>query len=394
MGFVLVILSAALAGCTGSDDVDPNGGNAAKDDKNAGTTGGENGNGDDGGSEGQTGEAYGFATENMSALDMSASGSFSATEHCLPVNCFTDSDTHLHFVDLEEILPVGIPVLVEVELESNAEITAGVGGRFLSEGALWNLTPVQQSSSQESVIVARPTADAKLYYVVEGLFPNPGADTEWTLHAQATPRSGNIPEGFVVGFQVDDPDRPPTFHSTRFTVGTFMLFDPDDEYLGTYRTDSNTSIPFEESGKSGEYVLFVPWDEVALELKTHPEAASPPALRPLGISRTDGEFQASVPQSPVEWDFDVGPTALAVGIMIRAETSYMATEERLYLESPSGVLFDDSLCGFCINGLGASQNTLWWDATQTVVVPGQYEARYQNNGYGTEVSEIVWDYER
>lgn len=391
LGSVLVILVAALAGCTANDDVDPDGQDDPKNGKNGNTNGGANG----GGQEGEQGSTpYRFSDENLSALEMTATGAFSATEHCLPVSCFTGGDGHLEYVDLEEIVPVGIPVRIDVELESDAEITAGVIGRFLSEGALWNVTPAQQSGSQGSIIAALPDGDAKLYYVIEGLFPNPGSDTQWTLHAEATPLTERIPEGFVVGFEVDDPQRPPAITSTGFSVGTFMLWDPDDEYVGTYRTDSNTSKPFHETGKSGEYVLFVPWGEDQLELESHAEAAAPALLRPLGMSRTMGDFHAPAPEAPAQWDFPVETTALAVGLLFYAENGYTHFEEYLHLESPDGVVHDGQLCGFCSSLIGRSENLLWFDASHTIVVPGTYQVHYENTGHGTEVADIVWDYER
>lgn len=384
--------SIVLAGCTSNDDLNPPGTNGDKGSIATGG-GGDGGPGANGGDPAAQGERFRFTRDNITARQMTASGSFSPTQHCVPVNCFIGDD-HLHPVDLEEILPVGIPVHVEVELTGDDDFFPSfVSGFFRSEGAMWNMTPLQGTYRGESLVTVLPDHNAKLYYVVEGTIPDLETETSWTLDVTATPILDHVPAGFPVGFQVDEPGTPPVIRSLGAGIATFMLWNGDDEYLGTFTTASNLTAAFEESDP-GEFVLFSPWDGADLFIGS---AKADALMRVLDIELSTGDLQEPGPLDPAEWEFTLERMPLAVGLMLQTEQGIaFELNSTILLESSAGEVLEEEHCFFCGHLLTFTtiQNYRYEHATHPAIIEGTYRVYYADKGTGRSIAEAVWSYER
>lgn len=349
---------------------------------------------------GEPGHRYSFTEREVTETNLSAEGAFLIVEHCIPL-CWTgQEELYTTTVDLTDLLPVGVPVLLNVTLRQSSTEPSDISGRLKSDGAWTRETEHEYGRTTYKVTTTAylPHDGAKLTFVISGFFPDTTIEHEWTLSAQAYPLAGSIPTAFPVAFKVPDAEKPPAFDSLDGKNVTLRLWGPDNEFLGKFNTKNENAADMIRYAGMGEYVVFAPTAANQLTIETDPDTNTPP-LKALAVSTTIHDYHEARFDERVEWQFELEkvPLALAIGERKKENEIAATSEPRFWLETPTGSTLEgeghmSSSASTPANPL--PQERLVLEGGHPDLATGGYTASWTSNGFGVEAAHIIRDYVR
>ncbi len=347
------------------------------------------------------GEHYRFTDRDVTETNLSVEGSFLIAEHGIPLCLTRQEELYTTPVDLTEILPVDVPVLLNVTLRHLSQEPADITGWFEGEGAWTGETqrPIGGNPLRFTTTAYRPDEGAKLHFIVAGDIPNTAAEHEWELTAQIYPLVKSIPSAFPVAFEVHEPDTPPFFDSLDRKNASFLLWAPDERFLGAFHTNRNAYAPAIQENGPGHYVVYAPTSKNQLTIHAQEDTRAQ-RLEALQIAETHGPLSDPALEEWEMWEFELEKVPLAAALAVRSKDPRVSSSASPHfrLETPLGSVLEDDGYSFQNTGVSLDEQDLRWtlvlEAGDPDLTTGRYEASWKSSGHWAEATHVILDYVR
>lgn len=344
-------------------------------------------------------EAYRFTDKEAETRRLSEQGAFGMTDTVCLIQCLVGEGSRS--IDIAEILPVGVPLRLNVTVEHDEGYPSTAMLR--SDGAMVADVHEDWRGNRQSLLttVYLPEPEATLHVYIYPVFLVAGPDEgEWRMEAETSALVDHLPAAFPVAFEVADPEAPPRFEPADKTV-PFLLWDPDDRFLGTFKTTNTSYIEsIRTSGKSGEYVVFAPDSDDELRLVADSPGSAPSRLSLLETETIYHDWHTSTLDEGARWSFDLERVPIETGIAMRRQAmsfiNYVSAEGAL--ETPGGKTYPYEQNGASGGGgspePGLPRELFTLAPDDEGHAPGTYHASFVSNGHGYEATHFIWDYVR
>lgn len=396
----LLLLTAGLAGCLGSDDAPAADGEAQAASQTAEDAEASPAPGDDAETSGER-SAIAFAQDEPVRETIWANGTFAANENCYASGCLTGQAVRL--VEVDDPLPEKAPARVRAELtyDTGPSIFIDTIDLFAwSEDGTFYTFDRTEEEGRETVRSTLVKASEPLILEVFYQWPT-GAEpeVEYTLRVDIEAEATSLPPGVPVAVDAEPGDELVAERAADASDGDasgpgLLAYGPDDSFLDRYASDGDRlEVTLPETTSSGEHVFVVPEDRAPVRLLAN---GSEREMRPLALTLEQTEPVAVDGAQPVSWSFDVSKRPLAAGVAYEVGRPIAATTDvgQATLTGPQGEVVSGALgCGFCI--LTGSFRTITTPIGAQGVMAGSYDAVYEPTAEaGTQVSGLLVTYER
>jgi hypothetical protein len=379
----VVLVAAAFTGCLGADDStsptpSDEAGTASTEDRaseRSATT---------------ASEASGGTTDQSQALDVVTypgleetvvdhvreNGTYQAQEACMLGGCVTGDSTRS--VDLPAPGPGELPIHVVVEM------TAEGGTPYMwldaGDGTVYSMDWERSDDGSEQRIeaVVLPGSETMQAMMQWFGFP-PATEVDYTLEARLMAHHDIAFSGVAVEVPLEPGQRIQVDNARNEDPIQLVRYDPQDRE--TARHDPGTStietiVP--EDAEAGDHVLLIPPGQPDVTIRTNGTSAE---MEPVTYAREMGETREVPTGEPVEWQFELDRTPMAVGIYVEREapTSWEAGETSARIDAPNGTVVDvqQSCSPFvCFSG-GSFTSYYASQAADPNLADGTYTASYE-----------------
>lgn len=279
-----------------------------------------------------------------------SNGSVAFQDTCNTGGCLTGTERAFIETDITGDLPVGVPVEVAVAMRTTTNPVFGTFEVFLQapESTVYY--------HRFEIDHALGTADVQAMLLPQGpvavvLAANaPGGDapeTDYELAITITAGPERVPAGAPVGLELG-PGSNLTFQAPGQTRPPFLLYGPDDAYLG--RFEGNVTLP--PTARRGEYVVLVPtgapWGNLSSDADTQ--------LRGIGLATELGPAGSLPPNEAYDAAWDVTGFPFAVGVLVSNDPAatpiggpLLSTGFEATLTGANGFAIESGpMCGLCI----------------------------------------------
>lgn len=365
----LLLLTAGLAGCIGGQDAADDG----LDDPNGQATGADTAQGP---AEDLLAPVVFDATEPSQEVRWE-NGTFDITEHSHPKGIATgvvgEYDPDRREIDLTPMVPTGVPAVLTAEI--NAELGQGDVDLWIDapDEEIWASdydAPYGGYTSLAVTIIHTSSEPITLNVRYDEIDDSTGFD--YTLRYAAHVDPGLLPAGVPVGVEVPEEATGLRVDFEDEAEGRAVAFwGPDDSFIGRFEPDQRFTLPVDEIGAPGEYVVMLPEGSAPARISLVGLTEAPDRLRPL---TQDIQFgtpqQASGGETELSWSFQADRVPLQAGLFW--EGSEVSQDTQASLASPTA-----HLIGLDIDGgpwLGAGFGTIT-DMGVAGLTTGTYEAQ-------------------
>lgn len=330
-------------------------------------------------------------------------GSFATQDSCVGGGCLRGlvmgDQTYLERIDVTDEIPAHVPVLINVTVTYEPDVSGGFSIFFETEEA--TLYSYDSSSSadeggwqaQANALVVRAEQGSVNVVVESSWAEPPEQDYEAELHITADPTT--VPAKVPVEVPVDPATPPLIGIEEQASDGTLRLWDASDQSLPPVTgLDGGETVPLEDVEQTGSYVIGAKGNAAAFQVATTPEDAQLRAL-PLTMALSD-------PVQPGDdghavWETDLDRAPWSVGVYARGEApvwTYQGAE--VEFASPEGVVVsEDSWHGSCLLCAEDVHHTWFSQPLDERIVPGEWtgEAWFEAS-QNVDVGHILVDYQR
>ncbi len=362
-----LVAALLLSGCTGDERLDDPGvvpGDSSEEPPEEGGAAG-----------GTVAPAHHFAPGDPAVVTVDESGVFGLAEYCFPVSCLLGGEDGDHRVehDLSDDIPVGVPTTIELELTYDQEVMGGMMLSIEAEDAqvFHSWSNWDSGEAEVGMVLLRDDPGTTVAAVVHASTAGPPVETEWSLQGQIEADPIRLPSAVPVSI-------PFTGGTSGFVASAqeaeseFLVWDPQDVFLGRYGTEGGTHT-FTAESKGDHVVMAV---EGSLLLNATGEDPQQGRLTALPVSwEPVGDLQDLEPSGSTSWEFEVEDVPVAVGLRLIGDGLYLNTNMDVEVSSPEGILFEAELiCGLCLSVTDGAPVYEQWSSGpgDPAHVPGTY----------------------
>lgn len=277
-------------------------------------------------------------------------GTVAVQDTCNTGACILDTSRAQHSLDLSGEIPLGAPVLVDLEL---TQTRGEVWGNFevwidAPDGTYYTYAYDADHATGRSTVssVLQSSGTVRVHLLATG----PGSEVpEAPFSIAITVRAGPelVLPGAPVGIHLA-PGTNLTFTTTTGQKSPMLVYGPDDAFVGAF----DGTLSLDQAAKAGEYVVIVPPGGEAGNLTTDGDATE---MRVLRLQTSGGPEGVLPPTGPYEKEWSVTGFPVAVGVIAQASPGQLVGDPLLSLgyefslTGENGLTLTSGLqCGGCL----------------------------------------------